>query len=63
MANKPKAAPTPLTKQLAMRGKPKTPPDITYNPTSKNIPYSTRSATAAKNIAGAGGQKSYYNHR
>lgn len=39
------------------------PPDITYNPTSKATPYSTRSATAARRIAGAGGQGSYYHHR
>lgn len=45
----------------AAKRKPK--PDITYNPSDRDIPYSTRSATAAKNIARAGGQKSYYNHR
>lgn len=55
-----------MTKALALaaaKRKPRTPPDITYNPTSKPIPYSTFSAQAARNIARNGGQKSNYNHR
>lgn len=44
-------------------GHPNFPPDITYNPTNRPIANSTRSATAAKNIAQGGGQKSAYNHR
>lgn len=38
-------------------------PDITFNPTNKSIPYSTRSATAARRIAREGGQKPAANHR
>ncbi len=45
-------------------GKPNFPPDITYNPDpATTVPYSTHSATAAKNIAAQGGQKPAYNHR